>query len=242
MCYNNQHQRTLSETFWHYLYKHCTMAVFTITLHYTTDFSWEVSTCISIKYQQCYLQYHHTTPHHNRFTALFPGPPGWAGARRELLHFMVQGKINRGRHTDHPDGCHSIRTKQCPPPPSPIFYRPDALPAAQPTVSYKLLLTIPLDSILIWSEAQLLWHNPLESQSLLHCPLPVHNSRTNLECPKLTGTGLELKRRLINANNKSYASFLPLNIRSRKFYCLMGQKMPKMLWFKIYCSFVRHCL
>ena len=101
-------------------------------------------------------------------------------------------------------------------------------------MSYKLLLTIPLDSILIWSEAQLLWHNPLGSQSLLHCPLPVHNSRTNLECPKLTGTGLELKRRLINANNKSYASFLPLNIRSRKFYCLMGQKIPKMLWFKIY--------
>jgi len=76
-----------------------------------------------------------TGHHHNHFTALFPGPPGWAGARRELLDFMVQGKINRGRHTDHPAGCHSIRTNQCPPPPSPIFYRPDALPAAQPTVS-----------------------------------------------------------------------------------------------------------
>jgi len=38
-------------------------------------------------------------PHHNRFTSLFPGPPGWAVARRELLDFMVQGKINRGRHT-----------------------------------------------------------------------------------------------------------------------------------------------
>jgi len=25
--------------------------------------------------------------HHNRFTALFPGPPWWAGARRELLDF-----------------------------------------------------------------------------------------------------------------------------------------------------------
>jgi len=48
---------------------------------------------------------------------------------------MVQGKINRGRHTDHPAGRHSIRTNQCPPPLSPIFYRPDALPAAQPTAS-----------------------------------------------------------------------------------------------------------
>ena len=56
-----------------------------------------------------------------RFTALFPGPPGWAGVRRELLDFMVQGEINRGRHTDHPAGRHSIRTNQCPPPPSPIF-------------------------------------------------------------------------------------------------------------------------
>ena len=55
---------------------------------------------------------------HNRFTTLFPGPPGWAGARRELLDFMVQGKINRGRHTDRPAGRHSIRTNQCPPPPS----------------------------------------------------------------------------------------------------------------------------
>jgi len=68
---------------------------------------------------------------HNCFTALFPGPPGWAGARRELLNFMVQGKINRGRHTDHPAGRHSIRTKQWPPPPSPVFFcRLDALPAA----------------------------------------------------------------------------------------------------------------
>jgi len=75
-------------------------------------------------------------PHHNHFTALFPGPPGWAGARRELLDFMVQGKINRGRHIDHPAGRHSIRTNQCPPPPSPIFfYRPDALRATQPTAS-----------------------------------------------------------------------------------------------------------
>jgi len=61
------------------------------------------------------------TTHHNHFTALFPGPPVWAGARTELLDFMVQGKINRGRHTDHPAGHHSILTNQCPPPLFPIF-------------------------------------------------------------------------------------------------------------------------
>jgi len=58
-------------------------------------------------------RYH--TPRHNRFTVLFPGPPRWAGARRELLDFMVQRKINSGRHTDHTAGRHSIRTNQCPP-------------------------------------------------------------------------------------------------------------------------------
>jgi len=41
---------------------------------------------------------------------------------RELLGFVMQGKINRDRHTDHPAGHHSIRTNQFPPPPSPIFF------------------------------------------------------------------------------------------------------------------------
>ena len=58
---------------------------------------------------------------HSHFMALFPGPSGRAGARRELLDFVVQGKINKGRHTDHPARRHSIRTNQCPPPPSPTF-------------------------------------------------------------------------------------------------------------------------
>jgi len=77
-------------------------------------------------------------PHHNHFTALFPGPPEWAGARRELLDLMVQGKINRGRHTDHPAGHHSIRTKQCPPPPSPHFLQAGC-PSCCPTNSVKAL-------------------------------------------------------------------------------------------------------
>jgi len=67
------------------------------------------------QFQFCSLA--HTQP----FYSPFPGPPGWASARRELLDFVVQGKINRGRHTDHPARFHSIRTNQCPPPPSPIF-------------------------------------------------------------------------------------------------------------------------
>ena len=61
--------------------------------------------------------------------ALFLGSPRWAGARRELLDFMVQGKINRGRHTDHLAGCHFIRTNQCPPPNMPIFLEAGCCPA-----------------------------------------------------------------------------------------------------------------
>jgi len=59
---------------------------------------------------------HHTTTPPQPFYGPFPEPPGWAGARRELLDFMVQGKINRGRHTDIPAGRHYTRTNQCPPP------------------------------------------------------------------------------------------------------------------------------
>jgi len=40
-----------------------------------------------------------THTHVEPFYCPFLGPPGWAGARREPLDFMVQGKINRGRHT-----------------------------------------------------------------------------------------------------------------------------------------------
>jgi len=48
-----------------------------------------------------------STTHHNRFTAIFPGPPGLAGARGELVDFMVQGKINR-QTTDRLAVHHSI--------------------------------------------------------------------------------------------------------------------------------------
>jgi len=73
------------------------------------------------------------------------GPPGWAGTRRELLDFTVQGKINTGRHTDHPAGHHtpSRLTSAHLHHPSHVFYRPDALPASQPTVSKHIVACWP---------------------------------------------------------------------------------------------------
>jgi len=87
-------------------------------------------------------------PHTTVVRPLFLDHPGEPVPEEKLLDFMVQGKINRGRHTDHPAGRHSIRTKQCPTPYSiipHIFYRPDALPAAQPTVSKHWILSVTVD-------------------------------------------------------------------------------------------------
>jgi len=53
-------------------------------------------------------------------------------------NFMVQGKINRGRHTNHPAGRHSIQTKQRPPPSSPHFLQAEC-PSCCPTNSVKAL-------------------------------------------------------------------------------------------------------
>ena len=80
-----------------------------------------------------YIHHHN----HDRFTALFPEPLGWAGARRELLDFMVQGKINRGRHTNHPTGRYSIRTNRCPPPS--LCFLQAGCPSCHPTNSVKAL-------------------------------------------------------------------------------------------------------
>jgi len=109
-------------------------AFMTVVPHNHTHIQTTKTTYFNI---MCFINYIANTPH-NRFMALFPGPPGWAGARRELLNFMVQGKINRGRHIDHPAGRHSIRTKQCPPPPPPHFLQVGC-PSCHPTNSVKAL-------------------------------------------------------------------------------------------------------
>ena len=91
---------------------------------------------LSVPTTGIYATTHH---HHSRFTTPFPGPPGWwAGARREFLDFTVRGKINRGRHNDHPAGCHCVWTNQCPPPPSPHFLQAGC-PSCRPTNSVKAL-------------------------------------------------------------------------------------------------------
>jgi len=62
------------------------------------------------------------------------GPDGVATSRMVGLSASVNLPLHHKVQT-FSYGTHSIRTTQCPPPPAPIFYRLDALPATQTTVS-----------------------------------------------------------------------------------------------------------
>jgi len=57
----------------------------------------------------------------------------------ELLDFIMHGETNRGRHTDHPAGHHSIWTNQCPPAPSRHILLQARCPSCCPTNSVKAL-------------------------------------------------------------------------------------------------------
>jgi len=77
-----------------------------------------------------------TTPHTTTvLRPFFRDHRGEPMPEENFWTLQCKGRSTRW-HTDHPAGRHSIRTNQCPPPPSPhIFYGPDALPTTQPTVS-----------------------------------------------------------------------------------------------------------
>jgi len=69
--------------------------------------------------------WHKSIQHQTTTTVLrpcFQDHPGEPVPEENFWDFTVQRKINRGRHTNHPAGHHSIRTKQCPPPSSPMFF------------------------------------------------------------------------------------------------------------------------
>ena len=78
-----------------------------------------------------------------RLTALFPGLPGWAVTRRvgpktNLDFTEARDSEWRWYQLGHMQVCTSLQTNnhaRTPPLKSQVFYRPDALPAAQPTAS-----------------------------------------------------------------------------------------------------------
>ena len=75
-------------------------------------------------------------PHHNRFTALFPGQPGEPVPEENFWTLWSKGRLTEAdtptiRLGATPSGLTSAHLHH----PPHIFYRPDALPAAQPTAS-----------------------------------------------------------------------------------------------------------
>ena len=75
---------------------------------------------------------------HTRLTALFPGLPGSAGTRKEKpIWILLKQKTVSGSGISWAicNSAHRSRQITTPAPHHSVFYRPDALPAAQPTAS-----------------------------------------------------------------------------------------------------------
>jgi len=83
-----------------------------------------------------------TTPHHSHFTALFPDHLGEPVPEENFWTLWCKGRLSEA-DTTHPAESHSIRTNQCPPPPSPIFLQAGC-PSCRPTNSVKALKDCPL--------------------------------------------------------------------------------------------------
>ena len=88
------------------------------------------------------FNHHHITPQPSY--GPFSGTTRVSRCRKRTSGLYSAGKISRGRHTDHPAGYHSIRTNQCPPPPSPSFFtgRMPFLPPNQQCQSTEGKLTV----------------------------------------------------------------------------------------------------
>ena len=88
-----------------------------------------------------YKEFYHTITHthtHTRLTALFPGLPGWAGTRKvKPIWILLKQETVNGSDISWAIGKSAPRSREItmPAPHHSVFYRPDALPATQPTVS-----------------------------------------------------------------------------------------------------------
>jgi len=89
-----------------------------------------------IKQSPCNGNTHTRT--HTRFTALFPGLPGWAGTRKaKPIWILLKQETVSGSGISWAicKSAPSSRQITMPAPHHSVFYRSDALPAAQPTMS-----------------------------------------------------------------------------------------------------------
>ena len=87
--------------------------------------------------RELFLQHTHTHTH-TRLTALCPGLPGWAGTRKvKPIWILLKQETVGGSGISWTICKSALHSRQIttPAPHHSVFYRPDALPATQPTAS-----------------------------------------------------------------------------------------------------------
>jgi len=85
-----------------------------------------------------YHHHHHHHHHHTHLTAHFPGLPRWAGTRKvKPIWILLKQETVSGSGISWAMCKSAPRSRQItmPAPHRSVFYRPDALPATQPTAS-----------------------------------------------------------------------------------------------------------
>jgi len=100
-----------------------------IGLHSSLIIYWSIAKCDHLAAPSL----RQASANHNHFTALFQDHPGEPVPAENFWTLWWKGRLT-DLHTYHPAGRHSIRTNQCPPPPSPHFL-PAGCPSCRPTVS-----------------------------------------------------------------------------------------------------------
>jgi len=96
------------------------------------------SSALQTDLQQPEITQQHTHTVHTRLMALFLGLPGWAGTRKvKPMWTLLKQETVSGSGISWAICKSAPRSRQItmPTPQQSVFYRPDALPAAQPTAS-----------------------------------------------------------------------------------------------------------
>jgi len=84
------------ECFTNQYHLHVILQFHPLSGHVVPIFVWNIQAlcCVGLVSSGCPIRMVSHTHTHNHFTALFPGLPGWAGAVRNLLDFMVQREMS----------------------------------------------------------------------------------------------------------------------------------------------------
>ena len=110
-----------------------------VVIHHCRLVFWNKNWCHWCCYCPTSIQHTHTHAHtHTHLTALCPGLPGWAGTRKvKPIWILLKQETVSGSGISWAVCKSAPHSRQIttPAPHRSVFYRPDALPASQPTAS-----------------------------------------------------------------------------------------------------------